>query len=618
MSSQYVSLYARKQRLEEIIFSYERALDAGEPLDRQELLNLHAELANELRSYFADLDRFHLSPLSTSADLDALLVKSFGDYEVIEEIDRGGMGVVLRVRDKKLVRDLAFKIMRPEHKDDPALVRRFLKEAEICGRLQHPGIVPVHERGHLPDGPPYFTMRLVEGKTLASLLKGRSAAEDLPHFLAVFDQICQAMAYAHSQNVIHRDLKPANIMVGIHGDVQVMDWGLAKVLGEEGANSVLRHPSPECEGNGIEAAGSGSANKQSHTGEVMGTLPYMAPEQAQGKVNQLDARCDVFSLGAILCEILTGRPPYVGGDLLARAQAGDVTDALICLDACGADKKLIHLAMHCLLSKPDNRPQNAGEVARQLLEYLDYLNQSPQKDAEEKVKAAEAKFTVAQNQVVAATARAAAAERRLKTAHKWLKGAAATLLITFGMLAWTGLRNSVETSANPAPAFRAAANQGQATPASSGYSASNPQGDRRDKEKPVLSGDYASATSPHWPQYGGPLYAPAFSELSGAAPQHTAGPFGAVPGILTHHDPVGTAVFPGVSTTLADTHFSDRLGAMYSGPPMTAPDMSLLLNASRYSESVRSAEFLMSRSRVTSFPPIELPATKFITRVRVP
>ena len=151
--------------------------------------------------------------------------------QFLGEIARGGMGVVLKGRDGDLGRDLAVKVLLDSHKDKPDLVRRFVEEAQIGGQLQHPGVVPVYELGAFGDRRTYFTMKLVKGQTLAEILAGReSATDDLPRFLGIFEQVCQTMAYAHSRDVIHRDLKPSNVMVGSFGEVQVMDWGLAKVL----------------------------------------------------------------------------------------------------------------------------------------------------------------------------------------------------------------------------------------------------------------------------------------------------------------------------------------------------------------------------------------------------
>src|SRR5262245_50096569 len=161
---------------------------------------------------------------------------TLGPYDVIGEIARGGMGVVYRCRDRVFNRELAVKVMLDRYAGREDVLRRFTEEARIAGQLQHPGVVPVHELGALPDGRPFMAMKLVKGRTLAELLGGRGPpAHDLPRFLEVFEQACQAVAYAHAKGVIHRDLKPANLMVGAFGEVQVMDWGLAKVLTEDAA-----------------------------------------------------------------------------------------------------------------------------------------------------------------------------------------------------------------------------------------------------------------------------------------------------------------------------------------------------------------------------------------------
>src|SRR5262249_15184284 len=148
------------------------------------------------------------------------------------ELGQGGMGTVYRAHDPDVQRRLAVKVLHTKHAGRPELAQRFLEEAQLTGQLQHPGIPPIHEIGRLDDGRPFFAMKLVKGRTLAELLAERqSPAERLPYFLGLFGQVCQALAYAHSRGVLHRDLKPANVMVGAFGEVQVMDWGLAKVLG---------------------------------------------------------------------------------------------------------------------------------------------------------------------------------------------------------------------------------------------------------------------------------------------------------------------------------------------------------------------------------------------------
>jgi tetratricopeptide (TPR) repeat protein len=301
-------------------------------------------------------------------------------YQLQGEIARGGMGAVLRGRDVDLGRDLAVKVLLQKHAHRPEVLRRFIEEAQIGGQLQHPGVVPVYDIGRFGDRP-FFTMKLVKGHTLAALLAERAdPAADRPRFLAVALQVCQALAYAHAKGVIHRDLKPANVMVGAFGEVQVMDWGLAKVLAEGGvADEEKATPQQQEREQGTlirTARSSGSAGSfgtDTEAGSLLGTPAYMPPEQANGDVSLLDRRADVFGLGAILCEILTGKPPYVGRsneEVRRKAANGDQTDALTRLDACGADHELIALTKKCLAAEGIDRPRDAQAVADALSAYL--------------------------------------------------------------------------------------------------------------------------------------------------------------------------------------------------------------------------------------------------------
>lgn len=316
-------------------------------------------------------------------------------HEIVEEIGRGGMGIVYRGRDANLGRDLALKALLEEHRGRPELVRRFVEEAQIGGQLQHPGIVPVHGLGLLPDGRPCFTMKLVHGRTLAALLAERSVpAQDQPRFLKIYEQVCQTLAYAHSRGVIHRDLKPANVMVGAFGEVQVMDWGLAKVL----TAADEQPPGPEPNDTGTRPLHGRQPGADSQAGTVLGTYAYMSPEQARGQVAGLDRRCDVFGLGAILCEVLTGAPPYrrrdgVGASL--QAEQADLGDAHARLDACSADADVIRLAKACLAADAGQRPRDAGEVADTIARHLNAV--------QERLRAAE---------IARASAQARAAEER--------------------------------------------------------------------------------------------------------------------------------------------------------------------------------------------------------------
>ena len=298
-------------------------------------------------------------------------------YEALGRIDAGGMGVVWRVRDLRFRRSLAVKVMKSWASADPGLARRFVGEAQVCGQLAHPFIVPVHAMGRLPDGRPYYAMKLVEGRTLAALLKeGPAPAERRTGLVQIFGQVCQAMAFAHGQGVIHRDLKPENVMVGAHGEVQLMDWGLAKVLGgarpglEEGAESTAVEPGDE-------------ETDRTRAGSVLGTVSYMPPEQARGLVAEVDQQSDVFALGAILCQVLTGEPPYTGSHteaILLRATEADLGEALARLRGCGADPELVRLAERCLAPRKADRPADAGAVAAAVAAYLTGVEERLQKE----------------------------------------------------------------------------------------------------------------------------------------------------------------------------------------------------------------------------------------------
>jgi serine/threonine-protein kinase len=297
-----------------------------------------------------------------------------GRYQILGEIDHGGMGAVFKGRDPDLGRDLAIKVLLKKWHDDPDVGRRFVEEAQIGGQLQHPGIAPVYELGSFEDGRPYFTMRLLKGRTLAELLAEREAppAGDLPRFLSIFEAICQTVAYAHARGVIHRDLKPSNIMVGSYGEVQVIDWGLAKVLPQGGVADESSDGGDDAALSVIRTVRTGPDAVGSRTGRL-GTPAYMPPEQASGDVEAIDERADVFGLGSILCEVLTGKPVYTGPTgkaILNAAIRGDTADALRRLDGCGADAELIGLARACLMVDPHERPRDAGEIVRRLNAYL--------------------------------------------------------------------------------------------------------------------------------------------------------------------------------------------------------------------------------------------------------
>jgi len=349
--------------------------------------------------------------------LDAIDSQKSGRYEVLGKIAAGGIGQILKAQDGDIGRDVALKVLRPTHLANPELVRRFVEEAQIGGQLQHPGIVPVFELGLQADERPFFAMRLVKGRTLAALLtERRNAGGERRRLLTVFQQVCQTMAYAHSRGVIHRDLKPSNIMVGAFGEVQVVDWGFAKVIAQGGVADERRAREAQVDVTRIQTVRTAEGS-ESLAGSVMGTPAYMPPEQALGQVDDLDERSDVFSLGAILCEILTGAPPYTGSrdELLTAASQGRVRIACARLDACKHDPQLTELAKQCLSPIRQQRPRQAGALAEQVEQHLARAGERAQKAqlaAIEARRSAAAQQAAATEEVAAAQAAAAEAQEQ--------------------------------------------------------------------------------------------------------------------------------------------------------------------------------------------------------------
>jgi tetratricopeptide (TPR) repeat protein len=289
---------------------------------------------------------------------------SAGRYELREEIAHGGMGAVYRATDAAFTREVAVKVLLGKFGPDSDTAHRFADEARITGQLQHPGIPPVFDLGTLPDGRPFLAMKLIRGDTLDALLARRpDPSADRGRFVTAFERVCEAVAYAHAHGVVHRDLKPQNVMVGAFGEVQVMDWGLAKLLAEPD------RPAADPDAGDEPAFGPSRDGDalQTQDGSVLGTPAYMPPEQAVGAIKEIDARSDVFGLGGILAMILTGEPPFVGENprtTWVMATRGETAGCLARLEASAADPELVALAKRCLAPKREDRPADAGAVAR--------------------------------------------------------------------------------------------------------------------------------------------------------------------------------------------------------------------------------------------------------------
>jgi PAS domain S-box-containing protein len=312
-----------------------------------------------------------------------------GRFRLQKAIARGGMGMIIEARDLELDREVAIKLLHKQHVDQAHIHQQFTNEARITGRLQHPGVVPIYATGTSLDQRPYFAMKLVRGKTLAELLAARtSPLVDLPRFLNIFEQVCQTLSYTHSCGVIHLDIKPANIMVGAFGEVHLMDWGLARASTELRVPShVARRQEPLDFSSGpLEeppAIASHDLEVTVPAGAVWGTPAYMSPEQASGHCS--DVRSDVFGLGGMLCEILTGHPPYHGANFQSvclKAGRADLSDAFDRLLDSDADEVLVRLAVKCLSPDPEDRPADAGIVASELTLYLESLLQRAGNDLE--------------------------------------------------------------------------------------------------------------------------------------------------------------------------------------------------------------------------------------------
>ncbi len=301
--------------------------------------------------------------------------RAAGRYRVEEEIGRGGMGVVYRAFDRDLRRDVAMKVLRPGVAAEGDLVSRFVEEAQATAQLQHPAIVPVYEIGRDADGRLFFTMKLVRGRTLARVVAlaregdPETAREFTPfRLLETFVDICRAVHFAHQRGVIHRDLKPQNVMIGRHGEVQVRDWGLAKVVAGDG------RPAPRDAARDVSSSDVKTVRKRADTiaGAIVGTPAYMPPEQVEGDPRFQSPIADVYALGATLFHVLTGRAPFVGAsteEVIAKV-LDDPPPRARALDP-GIAPELEAICARALAKEPADRYGSALALANDVQAYLE-------------------------------------------------------------------------------------------------------------------------------------------------------------------------------------------------------------------------------------------------------
>jgi len=313
---------------------------------------------------------------------DAALTGEGSRYEDLGLIGVGGMGEVRRVRERDLNRTLAMKIIKHEVMAKKSSLARFIEEAQVSAQLQHPSIIPVHELGRMPDGRYYFTMQEIRGRELDDAITSVHDASQhgwqydahgwsLRQLITALQKACQAVGYAHARGVIHRDLKPSNIMVGRDGEVFVLDWGIAKVKGDLGEEEGIALEEM------IETNRSLDASQATRIGAVTGTPAYMSPEQAEGRLDEISARSDVYALGAILYKILTGRVPYQGHTVWQTLMA--VAKAELQWPSVIATKKipdvLEEICVRALSADPEVRYVDARALADELSAWLDGAKQ---------------------------------------------------------------------------------------------------------------------------------------------------------------------------------------------------------------------------------------------------
>ncbi len=291
-------------------------------------------------------------------------------YAMEDELARGGVGCIHVVRDRELMRTLVMKTLIEGSQVSDYVLKKFVEEAQITAQLEHPNIVPVHDFGYFSGGEVFFTMKLVQGRTLKDVVKRLRARDpetveafSRTRLLTVFQQVCMAIGFAHSRGVIHRDIKSSNVMVGDYGETLVLDWGVAKVLGRE----------EELPTDDRVSTSRSQSDDATMMGLVTGTPAYMPPEQAAGKVNRVDERSDIYSLGALLYEILAYRPPFRGRNFKETLKAV-ITQAPVPPSQRNPENPpspaLEAICLKCLAKRPRERYQTVKAILDDLEQYL--------------------------------------------------------------------------------------------------------------------------------------------------------------------------------------------------------------------------------------------------------